>query len=169
LAGRLASMALDGASFLEVAPGPGFLAIELARGGKYQVTGLDISETSVGIARRNAQREGRTVDFRLGKASAMPFANDSFEFVVCPAAFKNFSAPVLAGVPVVPAGNRTLHAQSSVSFLCCRHGGPPRDGSAVREHFGSAGRASPAPTPCRWPRVGNKSGPGPILSHPLCR
>jgi ubiquinone/menaquinone biosynthesis C-methylase UbiE len=78
---------------LEVAPGPGFCAIEIARSGRY-VTGLDISETFVRIAREHARRAGVAVDFRLGNASAMPFPDASFDFVVCAAAFKNFSDPV---------------------------------------------------------------------------
>jgi 2-polyprenyl-3-methyl-5-hydroxy-6-metoxy-1,4-benzoquinol methylase len=32
----------DGCSVLEVAPGPGYLAIELAKLGKYRIIGLDI-------------------------------------------------------------------------------------------------------------------------------
>jgi ubiquinone/menaquinone biosynthesis C-methylase UbiE len=34
----------DGSSVLEVAPGPGYLAIELAELGKYKIIGLDISK-----------------------------------------------------------------------------------------------------------------------------
>jgi ubiquinone/menaquinone biosynthesis C-methylase UbiE len=36
------------------------------------------------------------VDFRQGNASDMPFANDTFDFLLCPAAFKNFGQPVRA-------------------------------------------------------------------------
>ncbi len=86
----------ENASILEVAPGPGFLAIELARLGKFQVTGLDISKTLVGIATENARKAGVAVTFRLGNASAMPFEDGSFDLVVCRAAFKNFSEPVRA-------------------------------------------------------------------------
>jgi len=78
---------------LEVAPGPGYLAIELAKLGNYQVTGLDISETFVEMARRNATQAGVRVDFRRGNASAMPFGDESFDFLLCRAAFKNFSEP----------------------------------------------------------------------------
>jgi ubiquinone/menaquinone biosynthesis C-methylase UbiE len=84
------------ASILEVAPGPGFLAIELARIGKFQVTGLDISKTLVGIATDNARKAGMPVDFQLGNASAMPFEAGSFDLIVCRAAFKNFSEPARA-------------------------------------------------------------------------
>src|SRR5690348_7654540 len=36
------------------------------------------------------------VDFRHGNAAHMPFPADSFDFIICQAAFKNFSEPVLA-------------------------------------------------------------------------
>jgi ubiquinone/menaquinone biosynthesis C-methylase UbiE len=85
-----------GGSVLEVAPGPGYLGIELARLGDYRVVGLDISRSFVEIARRNAQDAGVAVTFEQGNASAMPFGADSFDFVVCRAAFKNFAEPVQA-------------------------------------------------------------------------
>ena len=95
LADRLAARVPAGSRALEVAPGPGFLAIELARRGLC-VTTLDISRTFVEIARENARRENVAVDCRLGNASDMPFESGGFDFVVCRAAFKNFSEPVKA-------------------------------------------------------------------------
>jgi ubiquinone/menaquinone biosynthesis C-methylase UbiE len=95
LAERLAGKAPAGSRVLEVAPGPGFLSIEMARRSLH-VTALDISRTFVEIARENALREGVEVDFRLGNASEMPFESASFDFAVCRAAFKNFSEPVKA-------------------------------------------------------------------------
>ena len=85
-----------GSQVLEVAPGPGFFAIELATLGDFKITGLDISRTLVEIATENARNAGLQIDFRLGNASAMPFADESFDFVYCSAAFKNFSEPVKA-------------------------------------------------------------------------
>ena len=85
-----------GGNVLEVAPGPGFFAVELAKLGDFQITGLDVSRTLVEIATENARKAGVRIDFRLGNASAMPFADDSFDFVYCSAAFKNFSEPVRA-------------------------------------------------------------------------
>jgi ubiquinone/menaquinone biosynthesis C-methylase UbiE len=78
---------------LEVAPGPGYLAIELARLG-LTVSTLDISRAFVRIAAENAVRAGVKLDIRLGDAAHMPFADESFDFAVCCAAFKNFSDPV---------------------------------------------------------------------------
>jgi ubiquinone/menaquinone biosynthesis C-methylase UbiE len=82
-----------GAHILEVAPGPGFLAIEIARLGQYHVTGLDISRTFVTLAQESARQAGVAVDFRLGDAARMNFPDDSFDFIVTQAAFKNFSQP----------------------------------------------------------------------------
>ena len=79
---------------LEIAPGPGYLAIELAKLGQYRISGLDVSRTFVRIARDNAARAGVEVDFREGDAAALPFGADTFDFIVCRAAFKNFSDPV---------------------------------------------------------------------------
>src|SRR5262245_24157154 len=82
-----------GCRILEVAPGPGYLSIELAQRG-YRVTALDISKSFVRIAQNNADAAGVAVDVRLGNASAMPLPIASFDFVVCSAAFKNFSDPL---------------------------------------------------------------------------
>src|SRR5262249_31137717 len=41
-----------------------------------------------------AKKAGVVIDFRQGNASAMPFAEASFDCVVCVAAFKNFADPV---------------------------------------------------------------------------
>jgi ubiquinone/menaquinone biosynthesis C-methylase UbiE len=82
-----------GAKVLEVAPGPGYLAIEMARPGLVHVTGLDISRTFVQIASDNAREAGVTADFQQGDAAVMPFEADSFDLVVCQAAFKNFVHP----------------------------------------------------------------------------
>jgi ubiquinone/menaquinone biosynthesis C-methylase UbiE len=92
-AARLTRGLPAGARILEVAFGPGFLAIELARLGPFQVTGLDISRTFVRIASDNASEAGVSVDFRQGDAAVMPFEAESFDLVVCQAAFKNFVYP----------------------------------------------------------------------------
>jgi ubiquinone/menaquinone biosynthesis C-methylase UbiE len=94
LARRVAAGLAPGAKVLEVAPGPGFFAIELAKIGKHEITGLDISRSFVEIAQGNARQEHVEVDFREGNASQMPFAEASFDFLLCRAAFKNFSDPV---------------------------------------------------------------------------
>lgn len=94
---RIARAVVDqvgpGSKILEVAPGPGYLAAEIAKLGA-EVSGLDISRSFVRIASENARREGVSIDFRLGDAANMPFSDESFDFVICTAAFKNFTDPV---------------------------------------------------------------------------
>ena len=84
------------AHILEVAPGPGFLAIEFAKAGSYRVAALEISKTFIEIARENAAKANAAVDFHHGNASDMPFEGNSFDFIICVAAFKNFAEPVEA-------------------------------------------------------------------------
>jgi ubiquinone/menaquinone biosynthesis C-methylase UbiE len=91
-AGHLTEGLPAGAKVLEVAPGPGYLAVEIARLG-FLVTGLDISRTFVQIGSENASHAGVSVDFRQGDAAVMPFEADSFDLIVCQAAFKNFIHP----------------------------------------------------------------------------
>lgn len=93
---RLAQLMPQGSYVLEIAPGPGYLAIELARRKRCKMVALEISETFVEIARDNAAKAGVEIDFRQGDASAMPFETGTFDFVVCTSAFKNFSEPVKA-------------------------------------------------------------------------
>ena len=94
LAKRMSASLAEGSSVLEVAPGPGYFAIELAKLGNYKITGLDISKTFVDIAGENARAEGVEINFRHGNASSMSFEDNCFDLIVCRAAFKNFSDPV---------------------------------------------------------------------------
>jgi len=95
LAARVAAVVPSGGSVLEVAPGPGFLSIELAKRG-LRVRAVDISATFVEIARRNAAAERVEAQFEIGNAAALPVESGSVDVVVCRAAFKNFSEPVKA-------------------------------------------------------------------------
>ncbi len=96
LAQRMANRLAPGSTVLEVAPGPGYFCIELAKLGDYKITGLDISHTFVEIASKKAAHASARVDFQQGNASAMPFPDNSFDFLLCRAAFKNFGEPVRA-------------------------------------------------------------------------
>ena len=92
-ADRLTSSLPAGARVLEVGFGPGYLAIEMSLLGRFQVTGLDISHTFVKIASQNAKEAGVTTGFHQGDTAVMPFEADSFDLIVCQAAFKNFVHP----------------------------------------------------------------------------
>ena len=59
---QIAESLPQGSAVLEVAPGPGYLSVELAKFG-LKVVGLDISHTFVKIANENAAKAGVSVDF----------------------------------------------------------------------------------------------------------
>ena len=93
---EVASHIKNGASVLEIAPGPGYLSIELAKLGKYNIVGWDISKDFVEIARKNAKAAGVEVDFREGNAADIISPDSRFDFIICTAAFKNFKEPLKA-------------------------------------------------------------------------
>jgi ubiquinone/menaquinone biosynthesis C-methylase UbiE len=72
--------------FLDIGTGSGRIAIGV---GKFapdsEVTGVDLSESMLGVARRNAESEGvsQKVAFRLGDAKGLPFDDNSFDAVFC--------------------------------------------------------------------------------------
>ena len=132
LAIRLEASLPAGSDVLEVAPGPGFLSIELARSGKLHVHALEISKTMVELTGRNAADAHVNVDIEQGNASAMPFAENSFDLLVCRAAFKNFSEPVTA----LKEMHRVLRCSGSGVIIDLRRDTPM---SAIREYVNGIG------------------------------
>ncbi len=95
-ADEVAKHVKDGDSILEIAPGAGYLSIEISRLGNYKITGLDISKDLVEICKRNAEEAGVSISFEQGNVSKMPFQASTFGFIVCVLSFKNFKEPVRA-------------------------------------------------------------------------
>jgi ubiquinone/menaquinone biosynthesis C-methylase UbiE len=88
--------AIQAGEVLEVGPGPGFIAIEIARLlPDVHVTGLDLSETMIEIATGNAQEHSvsERVEFREGDAAKMPFEAESFDFVVSSGSLHHWKEP----------------------------------------------------------------------------
>ncbi len=127
----VAEQVAAGGSILELAPGPGYLAIELAKLGGYRVQGLDISRTFVDIANENARAAGVSIEFRQGNASQMPYPDESFDFVLCRAAFKNFADPVGALNEI----HRVLKPGGKASVLDLRKEASPGEITAYVEHM----------------------------------
>jgi ubiquinone/menaquinone biosynthesis C-methylase UbiE len=91
---RLASHIKPGACVLEIAPGPGYLAIEVAKLVRCRMVGADISRTFVRIANENAEKAGLDIAFEEGDAADLQYPANGFDFIFCRAAFKNFSRPL---------------------------------------------------------------------------
>jgi ubiquinone/menaquinone biosynthesis C-methylase UbiE len=95
LAARTAAV-IQAGRVLEIGPGPGFIAIEIARlMPRVQVVGLDLSETMIDIATGNARENGvsERVEFREGDASRMPFEDASFDFVISGGSLHHWKEP----------------------------------------------------------------------------
>ena len=86
----------DNANVLEIAPGPGYFSIELAKMGKFNITGVDISNDFIEICKINAKQENVNITFLQGNVSSMQFEDGTFDFIFCSAAFKNFKEPIVA-------------------------------------------------------------------------
>jgi ubiquinone/menaquinone biosynthesis C-methylase UbiE len=68
-------------SVLDVGCGAGGLAIRLAQGG-HRVTGVDVSEEALRIAREAGLKAGVAIDWRAGFAERLPFPDGSFDYLV---------------------------------------------------------------------------------------
>jgi 2-polyprenyl-6-hydroxyphenyl methylase/3-demethylubiquinone-9 3-methyltransferase len=110
---------------LDIGCGGGVLAEEFAKLG-CQVTGIDISDESLAVARAHARTEGLSIAYRNGLATQLPFDGGSFEVVSCCDVLEHIPNWELAiaevGRVLKPSGlflfdtiNRTL--QSKVNFI----------------------------------------------------
>jgi ubiquinone/menaquinone biosynthesis C-methylase UbiE len=78
---------------LEVACGPGFLALAFAKRCR-EAVGLDLTDAPLAIAEKNRCERGlANARFQRGDADRMPFADGEFDVVVCRFAFHHFEEP----------------------------------------------------------------------------
>ncbi|MEZ4664552.1 MAG: methyltransferase domain-containing protein [Caldilineaceae bacterium] len=80
-------------SGLDLATGPGYVALAFAAAG-CQVTGVDLTAAPLAIAEQNrAERGLPNVHFEAADANQLPFADNSFDIVVCRLAMHHFAEP----------------------------------------------------------------------------
>src|SRR5665213_2320260 len=77
-----------GKAVLDLGCGGGFMAEALAARGAI-VTGIDPSEAAVLAARRHAEAGGLSIDYRVGMGEFLPFADATFDMVVCVDVFEH--------------------------------------------------------------------------------
>ena len=83
---------------LDVGCGTGIAARQAAPrvGSGGRVVGLDASPGMVAVARAVAGREGLTIDWKQGRAEALPFADGAFDLILCQYALMFFADPSAA-------------------------------------------------------------------------
>jgi len=78
---------------LEVACGPGFLALAFAARCR-EAVGLDLTDAPLAIAEKNRRERGlANARFQRGDADHLPFPEGEFDMVVCRFAFHHFEEP----------------------------------------------------------------------------
>ncbi|HEY9783843.1 MAG TPA: class I SAM-dependent methyltransferase [Candidatus Obscuribacterales bacterium] len=75
---------------LDLGCGSGWLSIFLARH-HFQVTGVDISENAIRLAREWAASEGLNIHFDVGDIAALDYPDGSFDGVVANSIFEHFT------------------------------------------------------------------------------
>lgn len=101
------------ATILDLACGTGELArLLLEQNPQQQITGVDISELMLEIA-RNKLKTYPSVSLYRASVKSLPFSNDSFDLVICTNAFHYFENPELALIEM----KRVLKPRGEVIIL----------------------------------------------------
>jgi SAM-dependent methyltransferase len=148
LAGRVTSRLADallaavragsGTRLLDVATGPGYVAARAAAQGAAAV-GLDFSETMLAFARSRAP----DVDFVQGDATALPFADGSFDGVVAAFVLLHLGAPERAAVEAT----RVLRPGGRAAFTVWDEPSRGRWLGVLLDAVAEAGATPPADVP----------------------
>lgn len=97
---------------LDVATGPGFIAMRFAERAK-EVVGVDLTPAFIAKAQANSVRRGlKNVSFREGDVEHLPFPDESFDIVTCHKALHHFpdAEKALTGMGRVLSRRRTAGA-----------------------------------------------------------
>jgi len=126
-----------GKKLLEVGCGIGTDLVRFAKGGAV-VTGIDLSDTALDLARRNARQAGVEMDLKLANGEDLPFEDGSFDVVYCHGVLQYTAEPRLMveecrrvlkpdGEAIFMVYNRVswLNALSKVMRVDLEHGDAP--------------------------------------------
>jgi ubiquinone/menaquinone biosynthesis C-methylase UbiE len=71
---------LKGKRVLDVGCGAGVDLVRFAKGGA-EVTGVDLAESAITLARKNFEIQGLQADLRVASGESLPFPDDAFDYV----------------------------------------------------------------------------------------
>lgn len=95
LAEKVVSL-FEGGKLLEIGPGPAYVSIEIAkRLPKVEIIGLEISDTMIEIAKKNAKEHevSEKITLKKGDASKMPLKDSEFDFVITSGSLHHWKKP----------------------------------------------------------------------------
>jgi len=95
LAEKVVSL-FEGGKLLEIGPGPAYISIEIAkRLPKVEIIGLEISDTMIEIAKKNAKEHevSEKITLKKGDASKMPLEDSEFDFVITSGSLHHWKKP----------------------------------------------------------------------------
>jgi 2-polyprenyl-6-hydroxyphenyl methylase/3-demethylubiquinone-9 3-methyltransferase len=82
-------------SVLDVGCGGGY-SCEYMTDREMQISGIDISPSSITVAKNHALANNLTIDYRTADACQLPFPDASFDFVLCVDVLEHINDPALA-------------------------------------------------------------------------
>jgi SAM-dependent methyltransferase len=127
-----------GTHLLDVAPGPGALAAEAANRGA-RPFGIDLSPQMIELARRLYP----AIEFREADVEHLPFADDTFDAVVCAFGLGHFPRPEVAVAECV----RTLAPSGRLAFSWWDDPSRQRIQGIFRDAISEVGVSVPADVP----------------------
>ncbi len=150
LAADVASIRTSG-RLLEIGPGPGHLATDIARETDLAIVGVDIDAAMIDRARRRAERSGLAdrVRFELGDVAALPFDGESFDMAVSSFSLHHWpdrTAGLREIHRVLRPGGRAVIWDIHPFWTHLDTGGPTAGDALAASPFGRA-----EPTVVRWP------------------
>ncbi len=143
---------LDAPAVLEIGPGPGGLAVELARRvDGLRLTGVDIDRAMVARATERARREGLDdrLEFVVGDVAALPSADASFDLVTSSFSVHHWPDAAVGFTEirrVMRPGGRAI-----VYDLPDRWGRFETKSRPLAAAAADGGFPGASPTPFRWP------------------
>ena len=87
---------LDGLSVLDVGCGDGTLALAVSQHSARQVSGCDPDARMVARAQAQAMHEGRRIDLAVARSQNLPYADQTFDIVICITVLTFISDPDVA-------------------------------------------------------------------------